>query len=170
MKNNARDIALKYLSSRDRTAKEIEKHLKEKGCTEEEIVETINFLIEEHFIDDDDFCRRYILYGIEKGRGPLRLERELVEKGVSAEKVRMCLCAEFDREREQELASELAHRLLKNTIDNTGDKIQSEGTDSGAAGVNKKSLARIARRLASQGYHTDIIYEVIGKLGFDSEI
>lgn len=147
MEPNAHDIALKYLRYQDRTKAEVEKHLKGKGCSRQEITETLDFLTDSKLINDEDYCERYIRYGMEKGRGPLRLERELLDKGLNVDVIRLGLETHLDSSTERELALDQAGKLLIRTEQN-----------------GEKELARIARHLSYQGYHTNVIYEVIGKL------
>lgn len=163
MAENANEIALKYLSSRDRTAAEIKKHLGEKGFTIDEINETVVFLSECNLINDKEYCRRYINYGIEKGRGPLRLEKELLDKGVLSDTVNNCLSSEYDSSREHQIALEQAQK----TIDKNGamHSCKSETGDiDRQERIDGKELARAARRLSAQGFHMHVIYEVINKL------
>lgn len=152
MAMNAHDLALKYLSTRDRTMLEMRKYLASKEVPEAEIEECLEYLSECGLIDDEDYCERYILYGMEKGRGPLRLEKELTEKGVPSDIIKMGLEAHFGSGAEREAALLHVEKLLR----------QAENPGTSAPG--EKELARIARRLASQGFHSHVIYEIIGRL------
>ena len=98
-------------------------------------------------MDDGRYCGAYIEYGIRKGRGPVRLQRELAEKGIDGELIRQALEESFDRRTERDMAMEEAQKLL-----NRG------------GGPDEKTIAKIGRKLASSGYHTDIIYDVIGRI------
>ena len=147
MEKKAKDAALKYLSCRDRTRFEMKKHLEEKGFGEQDIIAAIDFLDSCNLLDDVNFCERYIRYGQEKGRGPLRIKQELLNKGIDRETVASGLQEHFGDRREREMALELAERLL-----------------TGKDKRNEKELARIARRLISQGYRYNVIYEVVGKV------
>ena len=82
---DVREKAVSYLNSRPRTRQEVMRHLKDKGFSEEEILETVKELEEYHYIDDLAYSRMYFEYGFEKGRGRNRIRRELAEKGVSSE-------------------------------------------------------------------------------------
>jgi SOS response regulatory protein OraA/RecX len=158
MERNAHDIALKYLSYRNRTTSEMEEHLRDKGCSIEEIKETIEFLTACKLLDDRDYCERYISYCIEKGRGPLRIERELLAKGIASGIIQISLESQFDGNRERELAQIEAAKILRRTeqqgrpcLDDMECKVKRD----------EKELARMARRLASQGYHSSVIYEIL---------
>ena len=49
---DVREKAVSYLNSRPRTRQEVMRHLKDKGFSEEEILETVKELEEYHYIDD----------------------------------------------------------------------------------------------------------------------
>lgn len=139
-----KDTALKYLASRARTCGEMEKHLLTKGFEPEEIRQTIEHLKELRYLDDMDYCSRYLEYAFGKGRGELRVKRELEEKGVDRQTIQIALEEYEGEETELERAKQQAAKI--------------------AAGkpVDKKLLGRIGRRLGGMGYRSDVIYQVIG--------
>lgn len=172
MKINAHDLALKFLNSRDRTAFEIRKHLKSKAVSRELIDECVEYLIECKLIDDEDYCDRYIIYGIGKGKGPLRLERELLEKGISGEMVNTALDAHFGHGEEFNAAIAYVEKQLRQqgylqfSFNNEeGEEFETGSRDEGTRPIfDEKELAKIGRRLAYQGYHSHIIYGIIDRL------
>ena len=82
---DVREKAVSYLNSRPRTRQELIRHLKDKGFSENEILETVDELEQYHYIDDLAYSRMYFEYGFQKGRGRMRIRRELAEKGVAAD-------------------------------------------------------------------------------------
>jgi SOS response regulatory protein OraA/RecX len=166
---NARDLALKYLSRCDRTALEVKKHLGLKGISEEEIQDCLSYLSECGLIDDENYCDKYILYGMEKGRGPIRLERDLLEKGVSSDVIKLGLETHFGDGGEQKAARAYMNKLLRQidrdllggTENLDCDEISEEDE---RPTLSEKEIAKIGRRLASQGYHSNVIYELLNKL------
>lgn len=108
----AKQAAYRILSYRDRTSHEIGLKLKEKGFSDPVISETIGFLREIGAIDDLRFARQWARSRSEHRRfGPIRLRRELTEKGISAaeaEAVLSRLAEEQDPVESAEAA--LAHR------------------------------------------------------------
>lgn len=141
---DSKDAALKYLASRARTCREVERHLLSKGFAPEEICETIERLKELRYVDDEDYCARYLEYAAGKGRGPLRIRRELEEKGVERETIQIAFEEYETEESDFERAKEQAEKIARGKP------------------VDKKLLARIGRRLHSMGYPSDVIYQVIG--------
>jgi regulatory protein len=80
----AKQSAYRMLSYRDRTSHELDVKLKEKGFSEEVISEVISFLQKTGVLDDGRFARQWARSRTEyRHIGPIRLRRELLEKGIS---------------------------------------------------------------------------------------
>ena len=150
-KKTPRDQALDYLSRRAHTLWEVKKRLKEKGCTEEEIADCVEFLLEYGYVNDQDYCRRYIEYAMEKGRGSLRIRRELAEKGVSGQMIDIALEEMADDDIQKEQAMLQARKALG----------LSEGE---SASLGQKELAKVGRKLQGLGYKASVIYSVMDRL------
>jgi regulatory protein len=99
-------------------------------------------------VDDARYCGDYIRYGVGKGRGPVRLQMELSEKGIDAGLIRDALEESFDQSTERDAALKEVAKLLKEREDRP----------------DEKTLAKIGRRLNGLGYHSDVIYEIIRTL------
>ncbi|MEL7655487.1 MAG: regulatory protein RecX [Bacillota bacterium] len=147
MPKDCHDTALSYLEHRERSAYEVMSHLKSKGFQDQEIEDELQSLKELHYVDDERYCEAYIRYGKGKGRGPVRLQFELKEKGIDSGLIQNSLEESFDRSSEKEAALKEASKLLG---------YQTE--------PDEKTIAKIGRKLASLGYHTEIIYDVIGQI------
>lgn len=152
---NIKDLALKYLMYMSRSAYELEVYLKSKGFEETEIGETLDFLKELHYIDDEKYCKSYTKNQIAKGKGPIRLRNELKEKGISQDYIDIALEEYYDGENQKENA-------MKQAIKSLGDKYLNE--EEGRQALEEKDLAKIGRRLSYLGYSSSVIYYVIGKL------
>lgn len=147
MPRDCHDTALCYLEHRAWSAFEVKTHLFSRGFEEEEIEAELQLLKELYYVDDAGYCSEYIRYGAGKGRGPVRLRHELMDKGIDAELIREALEEGFDRQKEREAALKEAGKIIK----------QGEEPD-------EKTLAKIGRKLNALGYHTEVIFEVIGKI------
>jgi len=154
MPRDCHDTALYYLEHRERSAYEVKSHLISKGFQEDEIEDELNNLKELHFVDDASYCSDYIRYGIGKGRGPVRLQMELKEKGIDAALIQDAIEESFDRQTEKEAAMKEARKLLNRGVRQEDEQM----------GTEEKTMAKIGRKLASLGYHTDIIYDIIGQI------
>lgn len=139
-----RDVALKYLGPRVRTCAEVKRHLETKGFESEEIRETLLFLQEYHYIDDEQYAMLYFDYSFGKGRGKRRVKQELQEKGVSGEVVELALEEYTPLQSEQERAYCQAEKVVSGRT------------------IDEKLLAKVGRRLTFLGYSSDVVYKVIG--------
>lgn len=146
-----RDIAAKYLASRMRTCREMSEYLIKKGYDEDEIHAVITEFIDFHYLDDEEYCRQYINYACDKGKGSLRIRQELAEKGVDREIISFALEDYYDRDSEVDRALEQAKKTLSGKP------------------VDEKMKGRLGRRLISLGYSTDVVYKVIGICMRDSD-
>ncbi len=170
MDQKVHDLALKYLNTRDRTAWEIRKYLLSKGIPEAQVEECLGYLSKCGLLDDEDYCERYVLYGIGKGRGPLRLERELTEKGIDSQIIKAGLETHFGGGAEKEVLLSYLNKLLKQLDpDSSEESYYPEDSvfyeeEKRKQIPEEKEIARIGRRLAAQGFHSSIIYEALGRL------
>lgn len=168
MTKDCRDTALNYLKHRARSVFEVKSHLLSGGFPEEEINEALRYLQEYRYLDDAEYCSDYIRYGVRKGRGPVRLQRELAEKGIEAGLIRRALDESFDRQTEKEAAMKEAGKLLERAVKASaasGSGPAGETEDGcGTGWPDEKTIAGIGRKLASLGYHSEVIYDIIGRL------
>lgn len=77
--------ALKYLSIKSRSIKEIHDYLIKKEYLEEDVNLAIKKLIELKFLNDDDFARSFAEQKQKKGKSKRAIEFELKLKGVNKE-------------------------------------------------------------------------------------
>lgn len=147
---NIYDKALKKLSSRPRTVWEMRKYLDREGFDREEIERVVKELESMHYLDDVEYCRMYLRREIEKGRGKSVAARGLKELGVDEFTIEDVLAEEeFDFD-EKSLAMEEALKVVRMA----GEEPP----------CSEKTIGRIARRLQSKGYRTELIYSIIGEL------
>jgi regulatory protein len=78
---------LQYLARREHSRSELHDKLLKKGCAEALAVETVKRLEQEHLVSDDRFMESLIRARRNRGYGPLRIQKELQEKGVTAEAI-----------------------------------------------------------------------------------
>ena len=83
----ARQTALKMLARREYSRHELYNKILNKGCTEAIAAEVIRQLEAERLLSDDRFMESLIRVRRGRGYGPLRIQKELQEKGVSAEAI-----------------------------------------------------------------------------------
>ena len=156
-KDKARERALKKLSTRERTEKEILDFLCGEGCTSVESKEIVAEFKEWGYLDDERYCRRYFEYGRSKGKAAARIIRELVQKGISADKARDVLS---DMNEESDGGKWEDDKCAALSV---GMRMAANQADSGKPS-DEKFLARVGRSLAGLGYDSGTCYYVIGKV------
>jgi len=109
-----KQIAYRFLSYRPRSKKEVERKLKEKKISGENIVSIISLLEKNHYLNDREFTLNWVKYRMEnRPLGRRSLEYELREKGVDSEIIKDSLdevyTGEFD---EYEVAVRLAEKKI----------------------------------------------------------
>lgn len=83
---SAFDSALNYLSYKDRTIKEIQAKLKEKGYLCNEIDDAVDKLIYYGYVDEDKYAESYIKSNISKKSKKL-ISQELINKGLDLDTI-----------------------------------------------------------------------------------
>ena len=150
---DVREKAVSYLNSRPRTRQEVMRHLKDKGFTEDEILETVDELQQYHYIDDLAYSRMYFEYGFEKGRGKARIRRELAEKGVPSDVIEIAYDELEDIPDEFETALAIAESTMRGI-----DPEELEYPE------KRKMEGKIGRKLAARGFSMDTIRKVVSRL------
>ncbi len=86
----AKKQAFDILSRRDHSTFELSRKLKEKGFSEAACAEVISYLKALHLLDDHKFIRKWSRFRLERhSYGPIRLQRELLEKGLPSNEVNL---------------------------------------------------------------------------------
>lgn len=149
---NITDVALRYLAHRPRTENEMFRHLSEKGFQDEEIREALQELTTKKYIDDIEYGNMYLRYGFEKGSGIKRLQRELQDKGLSAEDIKKAIFA-YENEAQCDIYLEEEERALR----------QAKKIMSSCEVPGEKDVAKLGRKLERLGYPTSLIYKIVDK-------
>ena len=140
--------ALKYLSYRDRTVKEVRKKLKTMGYATADITRSVDYLIETGLLDDERFASTLAGSRLRnKNWGPARIASDLLSKGVSAEITRKTL-SRFDEGVKKEAA---LRALEKWSRRNRASRRRSEKAD----------MLKAARHLKARGFSPPLIIKVM---------
>jgi regulatory protein len=142
----ARALAYRYLSHRDRSTRETADHLKKKGFEEAVVQETLRYFQEANYLDDRRFAEHWARTRAEnKQFGKFRLRQELIGKGLSKDLIDETLDTLFETVKEIDLARAVVEKKLPSMQDLNPDK--------------KKS--RLIRLLQRKGFSSDVIYKVL---------
>ncbi len=80
-------MALGWLARREHSRREIHNKILKKGCAEAIAAEVVRQLEAERLLSDDRFMESLIRARRNRGYGPLRIQKELQEKGVAPEAI-----------------------------------------------------------------------------------
>ncbi len=145
-RNDPINYALKLLSLRGRSVRELSFRLKRKGFSEEEIERTIEYLTERGFLDDRSLAEELLSYCQEvKHLGPRGVKEFLKKRGIEQPLIEELTCSLED---DQERAFKLAERFYKLNRAKPDDKIK----------------RRLYGYLYRRGYSYDTIREVLKRL------
>ena len=160
---SASDEGLKYLQRRRRTEWEMRKHLAAKGYDEIEIDAAIEYLLSFRYIDDFVYALDYIEMSIGKGRGNMRIRRELSDKGIDDETIEDAFC---EKAEEYDSFSDLKYLQVRRAIEQIRDIVGNIGDKA----PDDKLLAKISRHLTGKDYETNIRISAChaGGRGFES--
>ena len=84
-------MAMQYLARREHSCRELLHKLLGKGCDSTLAAEVVKKLESEHLVSDDRFMESLIRARRNRGYGPVRIQKELQEKGVESEAISHCL-------------------------------------------------------------------------------
>jgi regulatory protein len=156
---DAFDKAVSYLSLQPRTVKEIREYLKKKEYSISEIDDAIEKLREYRYLDDVVYGVSFIRQAAGKGWGKNKIDRSLMEKGVSCTDVETAWTQleENSQAEDANLFNE-KKRALEIAVKITRQHL-ADGKE-----LDEKFFARVGRRLAGQGYSADTVYFVLNKL------
>lgn len=145
---NCKETALKIIERNYKTKKEMTKRLLEKGYALEEINETLKFLEEYNFINDESYAKAFI-NDRTKTQGKQKIKYALKNKGVSDEIIEEEL-SKLDMEKEKENANILALKKYNILIKRESDKY--------------KLKEKIIRFLISRGYDYEVAKDAVNEM------
>lgn len=151
--NNTPDTAfnkaLKFLSYRQRSTKEVYDYLKKKEYSEESINETIQKLNEYKFLNDEEFARTFTNSRQIKGKSKRTIAFELKLRGINRETAEQTLdSSQDDLKTAKEYIEKRIHQF---------ENLEPE-----------KRKKRIISRLQARGYSWDVIKKLLEKINTTS--
>ena len=146
---NARRRAIRYLVYRDRSRNEIIRYLKKKNFSENAVDETLIFLENNEYINDERFAMQFGRSRIvNKKIGRLRLGIELGDKGIERQIVEETLNSLYEEFDEKKIALACAKKKHATYSSSNGER----------------DRRRIAKFLERKGFPSSIIYKVVTQL------
>jgi regulatory protein len=144
---DAFDRALKFLRYRARSANEVRTKLKRLGYSPQTVDLTLRKLTSLSLLNDESFARNWALTRVEqRGYGPLRVARELHQKGIEKSLINQILAEAFARDTAK--ITDTARALLERRF-------------SGKDLRDLRNLRRAAAFLQRRGYPSSVIGELL---------
>lgn len=141
--------ALDLLKLRDRSEFEIRKKMREKEFLPEEIDNTVKFLFDKKFLDDDRFTEIYVRSQRSIGRnGKVKIRMKLKNLGVADETINKYLSSDSENDDELENAQEVVKKWLRTKSNTPKEKIRE----------------KLFRHLAGRGFEYDVIMKVVNNI------
>lgn len=139
--------AFKFLSYRPRSEAEVHAKLTRLGFPQKSVETALEKLRSLNLLDDETFARGWARGRAEgRGYGPLRIERELRQKGIEKSLVSQVVRETFGQQEGKERARALLEKRFR-------------GQDLGDRKIFNRAIAFLQRR----GYRNAVIAEVLGQ-------
>ncbi|MBR5336397.1 MAG: RecX family transcriptional regulator [Lachnospiraceae bacterium] len=150
-RKNARGYALKLIGYRSRCEAEVRRKMREKCYSEEITEDTISYLTDNGFLNDEEFVRLYIESKLDINKyGLNRIEYNLKGMGISRDVIRKCLAEYSEDVDEYALALPLAKKKLASLEkDDRETKYRKLSGFLGRKGYSYDVISRILRELLS---------------------
>lgn len=169
-----KEIALSFVETRERTEWEVREKLKTRDVPPEYAEQAIAFLREYGFLNDASYAKRYTELSIEKGRGPLRILRDLRRKGIRKEDAEEALSpyrnggafAEKDASANEGETFNAGRfeEPIQSFRERASSSAQTFYEALGRPELDEKVSAKILRRLASRGFTASDSYAALSDL------
>lgn len=154
----AKSVALRFLTRRQRTEKEIRDKLREKEFADEEIHQTIEHLKNLNYLDDEKFARDYIRHQLVlRPKGRLVLKQKLLLLGVKKETVDAALNESFQEISQEAAALEAAKKFIKKSSKSRDDPPSARYDP-------RKAKQKLAAFLTRRGFTWDVVSPILKTL------
>ena len=143
-----KESAIKIIERSYKTEKEIRDKLKQKGYEEKQINNSIDFLKEYNFINDNTYAKAFIKDKL-SSKGSQKIKYDLMKKGIAKDIIEENLI-KVDKNEEKEVALNVGRKKY--------ESIRRKESD------NYKLSGKLYRFLISRGYAYDIVKDVVKKI------
>ncbi len=147
--NKSKKLVLKYLARKPRSKREAERYLIQKGVEQTTIKDALEYLENLNYIDDKQLAVNYAEYRKNfKKEGKLRIEKELMQRGLSPENISYALTTLFQENEELDLAKSFSEKFLVRMSFQEPEKFK------------KKLILKLKRK----GYCDSVVLDIIKNL------
>lgn len=143
-----KESALRIIERSYKTEKEIRDKLKQKGYEEKQIDNSIKFLKEYNFLNDNVYAKSFIKDKL-NSKGSQKIKYDLMRKGIAKDIIEENLMG-IDKSEEKEVALNIGRKKY--------ETIKKKESD------NYKASGKLYRFLISRGYSYDIVKDVVKEI------
>ena len=143
-----KESAIKIIERSYKTEKEIRDKLKQKGYEEKQINNSIDFVKEYNFINDNTYAKAFIKDKL-SSKGSQKIKYDLMKKGIAKDIIEENLI-KVDKNEEKEVALNVGRKKY--------ESIRRKESD------NYKLSGKLYRFLISRGYAYDIVKDVVKEI------
>jgi regulatory protein len=161
--SQAMNYAVRLLSFRMRTAKEIAERLAKKDYEQETIAAVIRRLQEIGYINDHNYVESYVRSKI-KPTGSRRLQYELINKGVAKDIIDTELAINYTPEQELAAAQVLAEKLWRQEE----KRVQSNSPNLQEKQLKQKTSQKIAQKILNRWFSYTIVSQIMRQIAPDT--
>ena len=160
--------ALNFLKHRMRTVSEMRERLKDRGYDPEEIKDTIQELKQLRYLDDVEYAQIFAGRSLEKGRGRLRIVRELEERGIDRETAENAVDdVSYEKGIDPFTAALQVARLEMEKLNYGRPQAGADSTEDQEE--ENRKIQNIGRKLARLGYSNSDVFKVMDRLRRDEQ-
>ena len=150
---SAKNVALRFLSYRPRTVKEVRDKLREKEYSDEEINEVIADLKRSRLLNDEEFARMYVRNATQlKPVGQVLLKRKMLLLGIAPRIIDEALAETLQEIDQNKIALDIAEKFL------------ARGRHTARRRDLLKDRNRLGSYLARRGFTWNVIEPILSKL------
>jgi regulatory protein len=147
--DKSKSYCVNILSKKVYTEKEIRQKLSARNVNYIDVNEIINYLVDNHFLNDSRYANIYAEEYLFKGYGENKIKNSLEDRGINED---IISTLSFDKKIEEEQALKLATSAIKKYVKNKS---------------KKETLNNIEKTLLSRGYPSNIVYKTINNIESD---
>ena len=139
MPNDAKSLALRWLSQRSLSVREVQERLERHGFDDDETERVVQSLRDLKLVDDSQLAEQVARQSLSRREGPMRIRARLLQRGIDPALGREVMAGMLDQVDWRQIAEPLAKRYH---ID------------------SKKGRDRFIRHLAREGFPAAVIHEL----------
>ena len=148
----AYNIAIKSLSAKMKTAKEIKENLLKNNFEESVIDEVIILLKKSKYLDNSSYAKAYVNDKILLSNdGPYKIKKKLIELGIDEDSIDAALTL-FDIDTQKEKIDKIANKYISTNRNKSAFMLKN----------------KIVEHLSSLGYSKELVYDFINKTSFNN--